>query len=77
MKQGDVTVVETPDGFVVAQLSSIVEPDPAADPAGFATLRDQLTQTMGNDVETTLATALRDRGKPRVDQAQIDSIAQP
>lgn len=77
MKQGDATVVETPDGFVVAQLSSVTEPDPAADPAGFATLRDQLAQSMGNDVETTLATALRNRGNPRVDQAQIDSIAQP
>ncbi len=35
LKQGEATMVETPDGFVVAQLAEVVKPDAAADKAGY------------------------------------------
>ncbi len=34
LKQGETTMVETPDGFVVVRLAEIADPDPATDPAG-------------------------------------------
>lgn len=76
-KQGDATMLETPEGFLVAQLASITAPDAASDPAGTATLRDQVAQAIGSDVDAILTTALRDRGKPRVNQQMLNGIAQP
>ena len=39
LKQGEPTMVETSDGFVVAAPAEIVEADPKADPAGYAQVR--------------------------------------
>jgi peptidyl-prolyl cis-trans isomerase D len=39
LKKGEPTMVETPDGFVVATAVEIVSPDPAADPTRYDQLR--------------------------------------
>jgi len=74
---GEATMIETNDGFLVASLAEVQLPDPAADPAGFGQLKDALTKSVGDDLELTFALALRDRGKPEVNRALLDSIVQP
>ncbi len=77
LKPGEPTMVETPDGFVVAVLGEVQRPDHTADPVGYAKLQDALVRSMGNDTEIVLANALRNRAQPRVNQRQLDSIIQP
>jgi peptidyl-prolyl cis-trans isomerase D len=72
LKQGELTMVETPDGFVVAQLVEIQQPDPKADPVGFGQVRDALSRAIAQDLETTFANAVRDRAKPHVN---LDAVA--
>ena len=48
MKKGEATEQETPDGFVVAVLTDIQEPDPQQNPVGFAQLRDRVRQETAN-----------------------------
>jgi peptidyl-prolyl cis-trans isomerase D len=77
LKSGEPTMVETPDGFVVAVLAESQEPDPAADPVGYAQIRGALTRAMGNDAEQVFAGALRDRVRPRINQSMLDTLIQP
>lgn len=74
LKQGEPTMVETPSGFVVAVLTKIAEADPAADPIGYGQIRDALSRALGDDVEITLATAVRERATPRINRTQIDNM---
>ena len=76
LKQGETTMVETPDGFVVARLDSITDPDPASDPAGAAQMRDALTRALQQDVEVVLASALRDRAQPRINRTLLENVIQ-
>jgi peptidyl-prolyl cis-trans isomerase D len=76
LKQGEATMIETKDGFIVAQLAAIDDPDPAADPAGMGQLKDALTRAVADDLEITFASAVRDRGKPELNRTQLDSIVQ-
>jgi peptidyl-prolyl cis-trans isomerase D len=77
LKKGEPTMVETPDGFVVAVLADIQEPDPKADPVGYGQVRDALTKAIGDDIETVYVSAVRDRGNPRINRAAIDALARP
>ena len=77
LKPNDATMVETPEGFVVAKLAEVIAPDPAADPTGAAQMRTTLAQALGQDIEVTYAVALRDRAKPRVNRAVLETLAQP
>ena len=76
LKPGAPTMVETPNGFVVAVLEKTIDADPRADPIGFGQIRDALTKAMGDDVEGVLTTALRARAEPRVQPDAIASIVQ-
>ncbi len=76
LKKGEPTMVETPDGFVVAVLANIGEADPNADPVGFGQVRDGLTKALGDDVQSTLTLALRNRSNPKVNAGALDSVAQ-
>ena len=53
-------MVETPEGFLVAQLAEIVKPDAAADKAGYDQVRAAITKSMSND----MADGFRRRGAP-------------
>jgi len=77
LKKGRPTMVETPSGFVVAVLSEIQDPDPDADAAGYAAVRDQLRQSIGNDLESVYVAAVRARDRPRINRRMVDSLAQP
>ncbi len=77
MKQGDVTMVGTPDGYLVAQLSVINDPKPASDPIGAGQMRLQLSQSIGGDVVDSTVFALRARYKVTLNAALIHQIAQP
>jgi peptidyl-prolyl cis-trans isomerase D len=77
MKPGEITMVETPDGFLVARLAAISDPDPKADPAGLADTQAELTRTTANDIQTAFTAALRVRAQPRVNQRAVEALAQP
>lgn len=76
LKIGEPTMVETPDGFTVAVLTKIQETDPKSDPAGYAQMHDALVNSIGNDVEALYANAVRQAANPKINRAQLDSIAQ-
>lgn len=74
-KQGQATMAATPDGFVVAQVIAVNDPDPAKDPAGVAKLRQQIADTIDTDLENLVTQALRDRGKPEINQEQLATVS--
>lgn len=76
MKQGEATMIEDNDGFVVAVLAEIQAADPDSDPVGYGKMRETLSRAVGDDAENVFAAAVRDRAKPRVNQAVVDSLAQ-
>lgn len=77
MKPGTTTMIEAPEGFYVMALAEIAAPDPATDPLGTAQIRTALTQSIGQDIELTVAAALRTQAKPQVNRTLLDSMAQP
>ena len=74
LKKGEPTMVETPDGFIVAVAAEIVEADPKTDPAGFDQLRTAVTRSVAGDLASVFADALRARAQPRINQAALDNI---
>jgi peptidyl-prolyl cis-trans isomerase D len=77
LKKGEATMVETPDGFVVAVLAEIQEPDPKADPVGYSQVEQALAHAMQQDAENTYASAVRARAHPYVNQAAVENLAAP
>ena len=74
---GEATMVETPEGFVVAQLAEVVKPDAATDKTGYDQARVAVSRSIGNDVATVFVDALRQRAAPRVNQQNFDNVIQP
>jgi peptidyl-prolyl cis-trans isomerase D len=77
LKPGEATMVETPDGFIVAMPADIVAPDPQTDAAGYGQVRDLLAKSVGQDINEIFVQALRDRAQPRINQKNMDSISGP
>jgi peptidyl-prolyl cis-trans isomerase D len=77
LKKGEATMIETPDGFLVAVLAEIREVDPKADPLTWGRIRDAVAKGLGDDLQASITFALRDRAKPQVNRKLADSIAQP
>ncbi len=75
LKQGEPTMVETPDGFTVAVLAKIETPDPSTDPAAFTQMREALVKSVADDSEMLYANAVRTRAQPKVNRAQLDSLS--
>jgi peptidyl-prolyl cis-trans isomerase D len=75
LKQGEPTMVETPEGFVVAVPAEIVEADPKADPAGYAQVRQAVGRSVGTDLASVFADALRTRAAPRINQPVVDNVS--
>jgi peptidyl-prolyl cis-trans isomerase D len=73
----DVTMVETRDGFVVAQVTEITAPDPNADIAALARVSAETEQSIAQDLETQFIAALRARAGVKVNQRLLDQLAQP
>lgn len=77
LTQGEPTMVETADGFVVAVLAEIQPATPEADPIGYGQVRDALGAAIGDDVQATLIAGVRARAKPLINRAMVDRIVQP
>jgi peptidyl-prolyl cis-trans isomerase D len=76
LKKGEATMVETPEGFLVGQLTEIVKPDAASDKAGFDQTKAAITKSLSNDMSTVFVDAVRQRAKPRINQQAFDSVVQ-
>ncbi len=76
LKQGEATMVETTEGFVVAVLREIQAPDAAVNTTGYGQTRDQLGESLSNDIQALLTVAFRNRAAPKVNTPVFNSIAQ-
>jgi hypothetical protein len=70
-------MVETAEGFVVAQLTEIVKPDASADKSGYDQAKAAIAKSISNDMETVFVDAVRRRAKPQSNQQAFDSVVQP
>ncbi len=77
LKPDEATMAETAVGFVVAQLTAIVPPDPATDVLAFGRVRDQIAQTIARDLERQYLAAIRAKAEPTINQRLLDQLAQP
>jgi peptidyl-prolyl cis-trans isomerase D len=77
LKPHEATMVELPEGFVVAQLTEIMKPDAATDKAGYDQARTAIARSIGNDIASVFVQALRQRAKPQINQQGFDSVVQP
>ena len=76
MKQGEATMIEDGDGFMVAVLAEIQTANPDADPVGYGQMRETLNRAVGDDTENVFATAVREQAKPRINQAVLGTLTQ-
>ena len=76
LKKAEATVVELPEGFLVAQLAEVVKPDPAKDKAGYDQARAAVSQSIGNDMVDVFVAALRQRANPQINQRGFDGVVQ-
>ena len=70
-------MVETGEGFVVAQLVEIVKPDAATDKTGYDQARAAVAKSISGDLANVFVDALRQRSKPEINQQGFDSVVQP
>ena len=74
MKPGEPTMVETNDGFIVAVPAEIIDTDPKDDPTGYGQVRQVVARSIGSDLATVFADALRTRAEPRINQPVLDTV---
>src|SRR5579883_1836699 len=74
LKQGEAGVSEGADGWYVAQVKSIEEPDPKADKAGVDQLSERLAQGMESDLLAEFDKALRARYPVEINRKDIDRL---
>jgi peptidyl-prolyl cis-trans isomerase D len=77
LRPGEATMVPTGDGFAVAQLLEVTEPDPESDPAALARVRDEAGRAIATDLEAQFIAALRARADVRINPRLMDSLSQP
>lgn len=76
LKQGEATMVETRDGFAVAQLVGVLVPEPDADPLGLGQVRGRIEQQMADDLEQQYSAALRRRADVRINPTLLEQVTQ-
>ncbi len=77
MKQGEPTMVETNDSFIVAALAEIHDPDPKSDSAEYEKIRASMQKRLGDDIEQIFVTTVRSDAHPHINQALLNQIAAP
>jgi peptidyl-prolyl cis-trans isomerase D len=77
LKKNEATMVQTQDGFIVAQLVEITKPDPTKDKAGFDAARTAVQRSISDDTTTTYINAIRLRANPQINQQAFNSVVQP
>ncbi len=76
LKLNDATMVETPTGFIVMQLTAIVPANPAENALQVGQLRDQLSTSLAQDIEAQFVAALRTRADVRINEANFNRAIQ-
>jgi hypothetical protein len=76
MKKGEATMIEVPDGFVVAQLVEVVKPQAATDKSGYDRTRSAVAKSLSDDISNVFVGAVRQRAKPQINQQGFDSVVQ-
>jgi peptidyl-prolyl cis-trans isomerase D len=74
VKQGDTAVGDGKDGPVVAKVTAITPPDPAAHPDDVATLTQGIGNQIRGDLGAQFSEALRQEIKPQVNEDVINSL---
>lgn len=77
LKKGEPTMLEVPEGFLVAELADAVEPDPKTDQVDFDRVRQALKQSVAADLQSLYLESLRQRASVRIDEKNFNSIVQP
>jgi peptidyl-prolyl cis-trans isomerase D len=77
LKPGEPAMVATPTTFIVAVPAQIDTPNASADPGGYDQLRNAVSRSIGGDIASIFAEALRERANPRINQENFNSIVQP
>ncbi|HEX7390167.1 MAG TPA: SurA N-terminal domain-containing protein [Acidiphilium sp.] len=75
LKQGEPTMVETEQEFIVATVTAIAEPKPGSDPATMSHLQAGLDQAMQTSVLQAYATALRNRYHVSINAKALHQIS--
>jgi peptidyl-prolyl cis-trans isomerase D len=74
VKQGETAVGDGKDGPVVAKVTAITPPDPAAHPDDVATLTQGIGNQIRGDLGAQFSEALRQEIKPQVNEDVINSL---
>jgi peptidyl-prolyl cis-trans isomerase D len=74
LQQGDAAMAEVPGGFMVFRLADIITPDLDRDPAGYATLKQQLASMMGNDLLSSYGNAITANNPPKINNVLVDKL---
>ena len=77
LKKGEPGMIETPSGFSVFTPVEISSADPKADPLGYDKVRAGLARSVGDDLELTFASALRQRAGVKVNETLLNNFIQP
>ena len=77
LRQGEATMVGTADGFTVAVLTAIGHPTAADAPEAYDRLRQEVVQSMSDDLEISYAGFLTAHARVRIDQAAVARVASP
>jgi peptidyl-prolyl cis-trans isomerase D len=76
LKKGEATMLESNEGFMVAQLAEITRPDPKANPDALADVRKGLTQALADDILVSYGTAVRDAASPGINGKVFQQLTQ-
>lgn len=76
LRPGEPTMIETPGAFLVATVADVTAPVFGADPVAAGQMRTTLTQSLGGDVATIFASAVRSRVRPTINRTMLDSFIQ-
>lgn len=76
LKQGQATMLNSKDGFVVAELASILHPTPQQDPTTYAALQQSLDKTVQDDLGDSFLQGLQAQEKVQINQKLFAQIYQ-
>ncbi len=76
LKQGQATMQQTGDGFMVAALAAINRPKPADDPGDASQVAQAMTKSLQDDIAASFIAGLQERDKVRIDNKLYAQIYQ-
>jgi peptidyl-prolyl cis-trans isomerase D len=76
LKPGESTMLQSPDGFMVAALSAVNRPTPAQDPTDAAQVAQAMTKSMQDDTAASFIAGLQQRYKVTVNTKLFAQVYQ-